>query len=74
MVVAIAEIGVQTGRLTREVSTTIVGAGLLSVLLFPTAANALLAREAYGVCHGTGKYHLLMELWIMACNRLTHAI
>jgi len=45
MVVAIAEIGVQTGRLTREVSTTIVGAGLLSVLLFPTAANALLARD-----------------------------
>ena len=45
MVVAIAEIGVQTGRLTREVSTAVVGAGLLSVRLFPPAANALLARD-----------------------------
>jgi Kef-type K+ transport system membrane component KefB len=45
MVVAICSIGVQTGRLTQELATIIVGAGLLSVLVFPTAAAALLSRD-----------------------------
>jgi hypothetical protein len=49
MVVAICEIGVQTGRLQQELATTIVGAGLLSVLLFPTAAAALLSRDRRAV-------------------------
>jgi Kef-type K+ transport system membrane component KefB len=49
MVVAICEIGVQTGRLQQGMATTIVGAGLLSVLLFPTAAAALLSRGRHTI-------------------------
>ncbi|MGA8409372.1 MAG: cation:proton antiporter [Candidatus Acidiferrales bacterium] len=39
MVVAIAAIGVRTGRLNSETAAALVGAGLLSVLLFPTIAR-----------------------------------
>lgn len=46
MVVAIAAIGVRTGRMPSTVGAAVVGAGLLSVLLFPMIASALLSRSA----------------------------
>jgi Kef-type K+ transport system membrane component KefB len=42
MVVAITDIGVRTGRLLPGIAAALVGAGLLSVLLFPAIAIALL--------------------------------
>jgi hypothetical protein len=41
LVVAIAEIGVKSGRLKEETAASLVGAGMASVLLFPIAALAL---------------------------------
>jgi Kef-type K+ transport system membrane component KefB len=41
LVVAIAEIGVRSGRLREETAASLVGAGMASVLLFPVAALAL---------------------------------
>jgi Kef-type K+ transport system membrane component KefB len=41
LVVAIAEIGVRSGRLKQETAASLVGAGMASVLLFPIAALAL---------------------------------
>jgi hypothetical protein len=41
LVVAIAEIGVNSGRLSEETAASLVGAGMASVLLFPMAALAL---------------------------------
>jgi len=41
MVVAISEIRVQTGRLSADVAAALVGAAMLSVLLFPALAGAL---------------------------------
>jgi Kef-type K+ transport system membrane component KefB len=41
LVVAIAEIGVRSGRLKEETAASLVGAGMASVLLFPIAALAL---------------------------------
>jgi Kef-type K+ transport system membrane component KefB len=46
MVVAISAIGVHTSRMRSDVAAALVGAGLLSVLLFPTIAGALLSRGA----------------------------
>ena len=46
MVVAIAALGVRTGRMPSNVAAAVVGAGLLSVLLFPMIAGALLSRSA----------------------------
>jgi len=46
MVVAITDIGVRTGRLLPEIAAALVGAGLLSVLLFPAVAIALLPRRS----------------------------
>ena len=46
MVVAIADIGVRSGRLPADIAAALVGAALLSVLLFPTIAGALLSRKA----------------------------
>ena len=46
MVVAITDIGVRTGRMRSEIAAALVGAGLLSVLLFPTIAGAMLAKRA----------------------------
>jgi len=48
MVVAITDIGVRTGRLQPDIAAALVGAGLLSVLLFPTVASALLASGRRG--------------------------
>jgi Kef-type K+ transport system membrane component KefB len=41
LVVAIAEIGVRSGRLKQETAASLVGAGMASVLLFPIVALAL---------------------------------
>jgi Kef-type K+ transport system membrane component KefB len=46
LVVAIAAIGVRTGRLNSDISAALVGAGLLSVLLFPTIARVLQVNNA----------------------------
>jgi Kef-type K+ transport system membrane component KefB len=46
MVVAITAIGVRTGRMGSDIAAALVGAGLLSVLLFPTMAGALLSKSA----------------------------
>ena len=45
LVVAITNIGVRTGQLRSDMAASLVGAGLLSVLLFPAPAEALLARN-----------------------------
>lgn len=44
MVVAITEIGVATGDMSRDTAASMVGAGMLSVLLFPLLALALRSR------------------------------
>ena len=46
LVVAITNIGVRTGQLGSDMAASLVGAGLLSVVLFPAPAGALLSREA----------------------------
>jgi Kef-type K+ transport system membrane component KefB len=46
MVVAITSIGVRTGRMHSDIAAALVGAGLLSVLAFPTIAGALLSKSA----------------------------
>jgi Kef-type K+ transport system membrane component KefB len=48
MVVAIVSIEVHLGRLTTDVAAALVGAGLLSVLLFPMLAGALLSTPKEG--------------------------
>ncbi len=45
LVVAITNIGVATASMSTEVATAMVGAAVLSVLLFPAAAQALLSRN-----------------------------
>src|SRR5262249_53677419 len=51
LVVAIADIGVRSGRLKQETAASLVGAGMVSVLLFPIAALALrrMAAPKYDV-------------------------
>ena len=44
LVVAITEIGVATGDLARDTAASMVGAAMLSVLLFPLLALALRRR------------------------------
>ena len=44
LVVAIADIGVRSGRLKQETAASLVGAGMASVLMFPIAALALRRR------------------------------
>ena len=46
LLVAISAIGVQTGRMRPQIAAALVGAGMLSVLLFPTFAGVLLSRVA----------------------------
>lgn len=46
MVVAITEIGVRTGRMPPDIAAALVGAGMLSVVLFPTIAGILRSRTA----------------------------
>jgi len=45
MVVAITNIGVRTGNMPAEIAAALVGAGVLSVLLFPTIGGGLLAKR-----------------------------
>jgi hypothetical protein len=45
MVVAITDIGVRSGIMPAHMAAAVVGAGLLSVLLFPTIAGVLLERQ-----------------------------
>ena len=45
LVLAITNIGVKTAGMSVEIATAMVGAAALSVLLFPTAAYALLSRN-----------------------------
>lgn len=45
MVVAISDIEVRTGRLHSNTAAALIGAGLVSVLLFPAIAEALLSRS-----------------------------
>src|SRR5262249_15068600 len=51
LVVAIADIGLRSGRLQAETAASLVGAGMVSVLLFPIAALALrrMAAPKYDV-------------------------
>lgn len=44
LVVAITEVGVQTGRLGSDTAASMVGAAMLSVLIYPAVALALLKR------------------------------
>jgi Kef-type K+ transport system membrane component KefB len=46
LIVVITEIGLRTDQMKPENATALVGAGMLSVLLFPLAAFAILGREA----------------------------
>jgi hypothetical protein len=46
MVVAITEIGVRTERMPSDITAALVGAGMLSVVLFPAIAGALRLRAA----------------------------
>jgi Kef-type K+ transport system membrane component KefB len=48
LVVAIAEIGVRSNRLSQETSASLVGAGMASVLLFPMVALALRRMAVLG--------------------------
>ena len=49
LVVAITDVGVQTGRLASDTAASMVGAAMLSVLIYPALALALLKRaEAKG--------------------------
>lgn len=45
MVVAIAEIGVRSGHMPSDIAAALVGAAMLSVLLFPTIAGVLHTRR-----------------------------
>lgn len=46
MVVAITHIGVQVGRMQSDIAAALVGAAMLSVLLFPAIAGSLQAKRA----------------------------
>ena len=45
IVVVISEIGAHAGKMSTDVAAALIGAALLSVLLFPTIAGALLSRH-----------------------------
>lgn len=46
IVVVITEIGLRTGTMTPDIAAALIGAALLSLLLFPTIASVLLSRPA----------------------------
>jgi hypothetical protein len=45
ILIAVAQIGVRTGRLHPAIASALIGAGMLSVLLFPTIAGFLRSRR-----------------------------
>jgi Kef-type K+ transport system membrane component KefB len=49
IVVVVANVGLKSGHLTPDVAQALIGAALLSLLVYPTAARALLARAQVGV-------------------------
>lgn len=49
IVVAITDIGLRTGDMKPEIATGLVGAAMLSVLLFPALANTILSKAAKDV-------------------------
>jgi Kef-type K+ transport system membrane component KefB len=61
LVIAIAEIGVRSGRLGEETAASLVGAGMASVLLFPIVALAL-RRKAVLRHHGPSEVAMPDEL------------
>ena len=46
ILVAVTHIGVQTGRMSTEIAAAFVGAGMVSVLVFPALALRLLSRAS----------------------------
>ena len=49
IIVVITEIGLRTKTMNPDIAAALVGAALLSILLFPTIAGALLARATVPV-------------------------
>jgi len=49
IVVVVANVGLKSGHLSSDVAQALIGAALLSLLVYPTAARALLARAQVGV-------------------------
>jgi Kef-type K+ transport system membrane component KefB len=45
LILALTEIGIRTGRMDPDIAAAMVGAGMVSVLLFPTLAGILLSRR-----------------------------
>ena len=54
LVVAIAALGVSIGRMRRENAAALVGAAMLSVLIFPLGPLALRVRAGARACAGRG--------------------
>jgi Kef-type K+ transport system membrane component KefB len=48
LLLALTEIGLRTGRMDPDIAAALVGAGMVSVLLFPTLAGILLSRRQQG--------------------------
>jgi Kef-type K+ transport system membrane component KefB len=46
LIVAIVGIGIERGAIANDVGTSLIGAGMLSVLVLPMAASALVGRES----------------------------
>ncbi|MCE9625078.1 MAG: cation:proton antiporter [Deltaproteobacteria bacterium] len=51
LIVALTEIGVRTHRMTSDIAAALVGAGMVSVLLFPTLAGILRTRSVSPADH-----------------------
>jgi hypothetical protein len=45
LILALTEIGIRTGRMDPDIAAALVGAGMVSVLLFPTLAGILLSQR-----------------------------
>lgn len=52
MVVAITHIGVETGRMQGDIAAALVGAAIVSVLLFPAIAGGLRATNSLRTSQG----------------------
>jgi len=49
IIVVITEVGVRMKTMSQDIATALVGAAVLSVLLFPTIAGVLLGRPALSI-------------------------